>query len=106
MNYLPERSALTGDCTVRDEAMDFGGIRASEGVNSIHAYPAMFHPRLVRQLIESYSQRGDYVLDPFMGSGVSAVEASVSDRNYVGFDINPLAILIAKVRTTPIKKKF
>ncbi|MEO5357792.1 MAG: site-specific DNA-methyltransferase [Nitrospirae bacterium YQR-1] len=106
MNYLPELYSTIDNDFVRDEALDFSGIRASEGVNAIHAYPAMFHPHLVRQLIESYSKVDDYVLDPFMGSGVSAVEACSLDRKFTGFDINPLATLIAMVRTTPIKKEI
>ncbi|MBF0458948.1 MAG: site-specific DNA-methyltransferase [Nitrospirae bacterium] len=104
MNYAVEQDNLTNDNFIRDESLDFGGIRAGEGVNSIHAYPAMFHSRLVRQLIGRYSSEGDYILDPFMGSGVSAVESAVMGRKFIGFDINPLAVLIAKVRTTPIKK--
>ncbi|MBF0487068.1 MAG: hypothetical protein HQK98_02805 [Nitrospirae bacterium] len=104
MNCATEQYDLTGGKFVRDYSLDFGGIRAGEGVNSIHAYPAMFHSRLVRQLIERYCAVGDYVLDPFMGSGVSAVESCVMGRKFIGFDINPLAVLIAKVRTTPIAK--
>ncbi|MBF0556903.1 MAG: hypothetical protein HQK96_20505 [Nitrospirae bacterium] len=103
-NELLTHDLLQRKVVNRDESLDFGGIRAGEGVNSIHAYPAMFHSRLVRQLIGSYSAESDYVLDPFMGSGVSAVESGVMGRKFVGFDINPLAVLIAKVRTTPIKK--
>jgi hypothetical protein len=37
---------------VRDESLDFKGVPASEGVHAIHPYPAMFHPRLVRGLIQ------------------------------------------------------
>lgn len=102
MNCVADQKNLTS--FVRDESLDFGGIRASEGVNAIHAYPAMFHPHLARQLISSYCAPGDNVLDPFMGSGVTAVVASALGRKFIGFDINPLAILIAKVRTTPIAK--
>jgi len=41
-----------------------------------------------------------------MGSGVVGVECLISGRNFVGYDINPLAVLIAKVRTTPIKSNL
>ena len=99
-------SSCSKDLRVRDESLDFKGIPASEGVNAIHSYPAMFHPRLVRRYLNIYSEKGENVLDPFMGSGVSAVEASVSERRFFGFDLNPLAVLIAQVRTTPITKKI
>jgi site-specific DNA-methyltransferase (cytosine-N4-specific) len=62
----------------------------------------MLHFLLVRKFIKEFSSEGELVFDPFCGSGVSAVEAMLNGRNYVGYDINPLAVLIAKVRTTPI----
>ena len=87
----------------REESLDFKGIPASSGIYGIHPYPAMFHFMIVRKFIKELTKEGDYILDPFCGSGVSAVEALKNNRNYFGFDINPLAILITKVRTTPIK---
>lgn len=87
----------------RDPSLDFRSIRAGTGVNAIHPYPAMFHPQLVKILINNFSMPGDTILDPFVGSGVSAVEASSTARKFVGLDINGLALLIAKSRTTPIK---
>jgi site-specific DNA-methyltransferase (cytosine-N4-specific) len=87
---------------VRDESLDFKGIPAGQGLYSIHPYPAMLHFLLVRKFIKEFSSEGELVFDPFCGSGVSAVEAMLNGRNYVGYDINPLAVLIAKVRTTPI----
>jgi site-specific DNA-methyltransferase (cytosine-N4-specific) len=87
---------------LRDKTLDFKGIPAGQGLYGIHPYPAMFHFLLVRKFIRELSNEGDLILDPFCGSGVSAVEAMLNSRNYVGYDINPLAVLIAKVRTTPI----
>lgn len=86
----------------RDHYFDFKDIKASEGVYGIHPYPAMFHFRVVRELIKSFSKENDIVFDPFLGSGVSAVESIINRRNFIGYDINPLGVLIAKVRTTPI----
>jgi site-specific DNA-methyltransferase (cytosine-N4-specific) len=88
--------------TFRDASLDFKGIPAGQGLCSIHPYPAMFHFLLVEKFIKELSNEGELILDPFCGSGVSAVEALLNNRNYVGYDINPLAVLIAKVRTTPI----
>lgn len=87
---------------VRDTSLDYKEIPAGSGVYGIHPYPAMFHFLLVRHLLKSFSQEGDLVLDPFMGSGVAAGECYLNNRNFIGYDINPLAVLIAKVRTTPI----
>jgi len=85
----------------RDESLDFKGIQAGQGIYAIHPYPAMFHFMLVRKFIKEFSKEFDLVFDPFCGSGVSAGECLKLNRNFIGYDINPLAILIAKVRTTP-----
>lgn len=87
---------------MRDEDWDFKNIPASTGIYGIHPYPAMFHFLVVRQLLQNFSKEGDMILDPFMGSGVVAGECLINNRNFIGYDINPLAVLIAKVRTTPI----
>lgn len=68
--------------------------------HSFYTYPARFHPRFVNAVIDSYTQKGDCVLDPFMGSGTTAVEALARGRRFFGIDINPLATFVAQVKTT------
>ncbi|MCG8603865.1 site-specific DNA-methyltransferase [bacterium] len=89
---------------VRDEEWDFRDIQASSYVYGIHPYPAMFHFRVVRKLLQDYSDEGDLILDPFLGSGVTAVECLTARRRFIGYDINPLALMIARVRCAPLKK--
>ncbi len=50
----------------------------------------------MRDYIERFSQEGDRILDPFGGSGVTAIEALLSNRTGIQNDINPLANFIAK----------
>jgi len=70
--------------------------------HKIHRYPAMFIPQLVRKIIEAYTQDGDTVLDIFNGSGSTMVECCLLNRNSIGIEINPLANLITKVKTTAL----
>lgn len=49
-------------------------------------HPAPFPVELPKRLIELYTYEGDVVLDPFMGSGTTAVAALRTDRHYIGFD--------------------
>ncbi len=68
-----------------------------------YTYPAKFIPQLASRLICEYSQEGDIVIDPFMGSGTTIVEAIVNGRIGIGTDINEIANLLSKVKTTPIE---
>jgi len=67
-----------------------------------HPYFAKFIPQIPHNLIKVLSEPGDTILDPFCGSGTALVEANFLDRNAIGIDLNPLACLISKVKTTPI----
>ncbi len=58
------------------------------------------HPSTARTAIAALCKPGQRVLDPFCGSGTVLVEAMVAGRVAVGVDASPLAILIAKVRST------
>jgi len=49
-----------------------------------------------------FTNRGDIVLDPMNGSGTSTLEAYLLERDGIGYDIDPLAVKLAKVKTTPL----
>jgi len=70
--------------------------------HGIHPYTAKLIPHIPRYFIEKYTDKGETVLDPFCGSGTTLLEARLLERNAIGIDINPLARLISKVKTTPI----
>jgi len=62
----------------------------------------MFIPQVARRLLESYSQTGETICDIFCGSGSALIESRLLGRNAFGIDLNPLAIFLAKAKTTPI----
>lgn len=51
-------------------------------------HPAPFPVELPQRLIELYTYKGDLVLDPFIGSGSTAVAAVRTERNFIGYDID------------------
>jgi len=63
----------------------------------IHEYPGRKPWYVIRKYIDSYSRRGETILDPFCGSGVVPCEALIARRKAVATDINPLAVLLSKV---------
>ncbi|MFC1512620.1 DNA methyltransferase [bacterium] len=67
-----------------------------------HRYPAKFIPQLVSSLLKKYCKRGDLIVDPFGGCGTTLVESKVIGNSSIGVDINPVAVLITKAKTTPI----
>jgi SOS regulatory protein LexA len=85
-----------------DYSWDYRGEKTKSYTHGIHTYPAMFIPQVARRLLETYSQEGDTICDIFCGSGTALVESKLLKRNAYGIDLNPLAIFIAKAKTTPI----
>jgi site-specific DNA-methyltransferase (adenine-specific) len=61
-------------------------------------HPAPFPVELPEQLIRLYTFAGDLVLDPFMGSGSSLIAAARLGRRYVGYDLDPAYVQIARRR--------
>jgi len=84
-------------------AWDFADSTDPALIHRLHPYPARFIPQIPRELIRLFGPGdGSLVLDPFCGSGTTLVEALRAGRPCVGVDLNPLAGLLAKVKTTPL----
>ncbi|MGG1363552.1 site-specific DNA-methyltransferase [Bacillus velezensis] len=69
-------------------------------------HPAIFPEKLAEDHILSWSNEGDIVLDPFMGSGTTAKMAALNNRNYIGFEVSSEYIKIAEERIENIYKDF
>lgn len=61
-------------------------------------HPAPFPVELPQRLIDLYTYKGDVVLDPFVGSGTTAVAAVRTGRHYVGYDTEPTYVAAAEAR--------
>jgi DNA modification methylase len=59
-------------------------------------YRGNWAPEVVRNLLLRYSNEGDYLLDPMIGGGTTAIECKLLNRNLLALDINPKAIELTK----------
>ena len=99
---------------------DFGTGK-EDAIHRIHGYPAKFPAFITSKALEYAELKGvsvQTVADIFCGCGTTAVEAKKNGKNFWGWDINPVATLIAEVKTrqykdakleeyfTAIKKEF
>lgn len=82
----------------------FESVRSIEQwTHGYHRYPAKFLPNVVKKIIEDYAPDCNVVADLFAGCGTTLVEAKAHGKRSIGTDINPVAHLITKVKTTPIE---
>lgn len=65
-------------------------------------HPAPYPEELCKRLIKFFSYVDDVILDPFMGSGTTAVVAKKNNRNYIGIELNPEYIKIAQNRINEV----
>ena len=83
-----------------DESWDFRKADTKRLTHGIHPYPAMMIPQVAARLIHLHGFAGGLLFDPYCGTGTSLLEAQLAGMNAVGTDLNPLARLIASVKTT------
>jgi DNA modification methylase len=82
--------------------LDFAAHNTLYATHGLHAYAAKCPPQLVAYGLRYYSKPGEVVLDPMAGSGTSLVEARLMGRHAIGYDIDPLARLIAQVKSRQV----
>lgn len=95
----PYREQLT---TLLGHDLDFHAHDSGYASHNLHSFPAKFPPQIPRKFIRALTSPGDLVLDPMMGSGTAILEALLARRQGCGFDIDPLAVLISTVKSTPL----
>ncbi|MDR2034735.1 MAG: type I restriction enzyme HsdR N-terminal domain-containing protein [Helicobacteraceae bacterium] len=70
----------------------------------VHGYFTRQSWNVVAEYIKNFSKPGDLVLDPFGGSGVTAIEAMMNQRRSIHVDLNPLSVFIVKALIAPVKQ--
>ena len=85
---------------------EFPNIGSSESGYLTHDFLRWYGkliPQLVSKLLYLYTDENDTVLANFSGSGTVALEAHLTNRNAIGIDANPLALLLSSVKSSPAK---
>lgn len=67
--------------------------------HGMYYYPARFIPQVVRWAIDKYTIQGDWVIDPFAGSGTVCIESQITNRNSVNLDLSPLLEPLLEAKT-------
>lgn len=70
--------------------------------HNIHRYSGKFIPQIAGRAIDILTVPGETILDSYMGSGTTLLEASLRNRKSIGIDLNPLAVLISNVKNTVV----
>ena len=86
-----------------DTTWDFRTANTKTYTHCYHNYPAMMIPQIPERLIVKYGKNAKTLFDPYCGTGTSLVEANLKNINAIGTDLNPLARLIAKTKTSKIE---
>jgi len=82
--------------------LSFAGVREYERtkhVHRLHPYLGKFIPQLVEVFLRHYFQKGDSILDPFMGSGTTLIEANILGMHSAGVEISHFNCLIGDIKT-------
>ncbi len=88
--------------TLDGKDLAFANVREYERtkhVHRLHPYLGKFIPQLVEVFLKKYFKKGDVILDPFMGSGTTLVEANVLGMHAVGVEISNFNCSIADIKT-------
>lgn len=91
---------------LRELDWDFKNTKGGEGLHQIHPYPAKFIPQIPAQIIDTLGCKNGLVMDPFCGSGTTLCVAQSKGFDSIGVDLNPIACLISRVKTTPLEQSF
>lgn len=107
MTPIPVSEFPDQPTTNADEVYVVKNIGLREGTHKFHRFPGKFIPHIPRWAIKKYANmsRPSKIIDPFCGSGTTLVEAALMGHQPYGFDVDPIACLISRVKTTPIAEE-
>lgn len=84
------------------ESWEYADADTQHLTHNIHRYSGKFIPQIARRAISLLTGAGEFVVDPYCGSGTTLVESALLGRKALGIDLSPLATLIARTKVTPV----
>ena len=97
---------LKNNRVIKEYGVRFNVWDLSEEKNNKTGHPAVFPEHIAKDHIISWSNEGDTVLDPFMGSGTTGVACKELNRDFIGIEIVPEYFEIAKNRIEGLNAKL
>jgi DNA modification methylase len=85
---------------------DFTGNSSESPFSALHWHPGRFASQIPASLIGMLSSPGDTLLDPFVGSGTTLVEAQRLGRRSIGIDLNPVSCLATSAKVIPRESAY
>jgi len=82
--------------------LSFANVREyqrTKHVHRLHPYLGKFIPQLVEVFLKHYFKKGDWIIDPFLGSGTTLIEANILGMNSAGMEISLFNCLISEIKT-------
>jgi len=102
-NSIPKIEILANfETSLNGVDLSFVNVREYERtrhVHRLHPYLGKFIPQLVEVFLKHYFKKGDWILDPFLGSGTTLIEANVLGMPSAGIEISHFNCLIAEIKT-------
>ena len=103
LNSEPEKTKIeyfnTGETEIPKYINEFwtSGQRKASSIHEV-SYRACFKPQIPAFFINLFTEKEDFVYDPFGGRGTTIIEAGLSGRNIISNDINPLSKILSYPR--------
>ena len=98
---LPIAASVDGATTSQGLLWHAAPSRWGHSMHTMCSYHGMFPAKLAHYFIETYTQSGDVVADPFSGRGTTVLQSRVEGRRAIGNDLSPLAYVLSKAKSNP-----
>ena len=78
-----------------------GGVVNADGWGIKRVHPTQKPIELMKRIIEDFTKPGDLIVDPFCGSGTTGIACNITDRRFIGIEIDPKYAKISEERVNP-----